>query len=276
MSSFRLERECVTFKPRPAEPVKTAPAALAAPAAAVNTEAQQEAERLEALRREAAELEEQAQQNLANAQAECQRVTEEARKEAARILAEAQKQAQELMKQEKERGYAEGQAASEEETRQQRAENQRRLSAQIRSLKAMYDSKVNAVQEDVTELVAEMTEKIIAVKLQQDDQAFLNVIAMAMSRFRQSDDLTVHLSEEDYRHYNETGGIQHLDEARGRNVFLAKDASVEKNGCILESENGFVDCGVPGQMERMKEILRSEKDSGGYDEDPSKVQGSLA
>lgn len=271
MSSFRVQRECVTFKPRPTEKPRrieqTAPA---------DTALQQETERLEALRQEAQAQEEHAQELLAQAQADCQRVTEEAQKEAARILADAQKQAQELLAKEKARGYAEGQAASEEETRQQRAENQRRMAAQIRSLKAMYDSKVNAVQEEVTDLVAEMTEKIIAVKLQQDDQAFLNVIAMAMSRFRQSDDLTVHLSEDDYRHYNDTGSIQHLDEARGRNVFLAKDASVEKNGCILESESGFVDCGVPGQVNRMKEILRSEKDSGGYDGDPSKVQGSLA
>lgn len=274
MSSFRLERECVTFKPRPEESAKAA--AQYSASAAVNTAAKREAERLEALRQKAAEQETCARRTLENAEAESRRVTGEARKEAARILAGAQKQAQALLKQEKERGYAEGRAAAEEETRQQRADNQRRVDAQIRSLKAMYDSKVNAVQEEVTELVAEMTEKIIAVKLQQDDQAFLNVIAMAMSRFRQSDDLTVHLSEEDYRRYNETGGIQRLDEAKGRKVFLTRDASVKKNGCILESENGFVDCGVPGQVERMKEILRSEKDSGGYDGDPSKMQGSLA
>ena len=273
MSSFRVERECVTFKPRSAEPAQ---AVQYRASAEVNTEAQQEARRLEALRQEAATMEEQARQSQSDAQAESRRMTEEARKEAARILADAQKQAQELLQQEKDRGYAEGQAAAEEEIRQQRAENQRRMDTQLRSLKAMYDSKVNAVQEEVTELVAEMTEKIIAVKLQQDDQAFLNVIAMAMSRFRQSDDLTVHLSGDDYRHYNDTGSIQRLDEARGKKVFLTKDPSVAKNGCILESENGFVDCGIPGQVERMKEILRSEKDSGEYDGDPSKMQGSLA
>ncbi len=272
MSSFRVERACVTFKPRPEKPSREERSS----AARADTAERREEEHLKALQKEAARAQDRAQRALAGAQAESRHVAEEARKEAARILADAQKQAQELLEQEKARGYAEGQAAAEEEIRRQRSENQKRLDAQLLSLKAMYDSKVDAVQEDVTDLVAEMTEKIIGVKLQQSDQAFLNVISMAMSRFRQGDDLTVRLSDGDYRHFSETGSIQELDETRGRNVLLARDPSVEKGGCILESESGFVDCGVPGQLERMKEILRSEKDRGGDDGGSAKVQGSLA
>lgn len=272
MSSFRVERECVTFKPCQPESRRPEPAAVQP----VDTEAQQAARRLEALRREAVQIQERIQRATAEAQAESRRVTEEARKEAAHIFADAKKQAKKLFEQEKARGYAEGQAAAEEDIRTQKAENQKRLDAQILSLKAMYDSKVDAVQEDVTDLAGEMTEKIIGIKLEENDEAFLNAIAVAMSRFRQNDDLTIHLSEEDCRHYSETGSIQQLDEARGRKMFFTRDPSVEKNGCILESDAGLVDCGIPGQLERMKEILRSEKDSGGYGGGSAKVQGSLA
>lgn len=272
MSSFRVERACVTFRPRPEKPLREE----RKPAAQADMAERREEERLTTLQKEAAQAQERARRALAAAQAESRQMAEEARKGAAQILSDAQKQAQELLEQEKARGYAEGQTAAEEEIRRQRAENQKRLDAQILSLKAMYDSKVDALQEDVTDLVAEMTEKIIGVKLQQNDQAFLNVISMAMSRFRQGDDLTVRLSDDDYRHFSETGSIQELDETRGRNVLLARDPSVEKDGCILESESGFVDCGVPGQLERMKEILRSEKDKDGYDGGSAKVQGSLA
>lgn len=272
MSSFRVEREWVTFKPRQPDPRRPEPAAENPADMAVR----REAERLEAVRREAADMQERARCAAEDARLESQHIVEEAHREAEGILAGAREQAEKLLAQEKARGYAEGQAAAEDEIRAQRTENQRRLDAQLLSLKAMYDSKVDAVQEDVTDLVGGITEKIIGIRLERSDETFLNVVAEAMSRFRQNDNLTVHLSEEDFRHYSETGSIQQLSEARGKNIFLARDASMEKNGCILESETGFVDCGVPGQLVRMKEILKSEKDGGRYDGGSAKVQGSLA
>lgn len=271
MSSFRVERQCVAFKPRQDNVPNYNPITSA--------------DEKETLRRkmQLVQLEEQteksraeAQQIRTEAQKECARLKEEAGRAAAQLLDQAKKEAQALQKAEKERGFLEGQKASEKEKQKWKAGEQEKFDTQVQQMQAMYKSKIDEIQKDVTTLVAEITEKIIGIKMSESDQTFLNVVEAAMSRFRQNDDLVVHLSSEDFRHFSETGSISALSKTRGRNLFLHKDPSMKKGGCVLESDAEFVDCGVSGQLDRMKEVLASEKGDDFYDEQTAKVQGSLA
>lgn len=275
MSSFRVERECVAFcsktkgKPAPAGGTDGRPRCDAADRKKEEEIArkQEQAERASA----------RAEQLLEDAKKESGEIREQARQEALRIAAEASEQAKGLREEEKARGYADGKKASEEEVGKWKEQERERFDSLTRQMKDEYDSKVDAIQSDVTELVMEITEKIIGVKLEESDEAFLHVVNSAMSRFRQSEEITVHLSGEDFHRYS--GSIEKTDEARGRSVSLNRDPSLRRGECVLESEAEFVDCGVPGQLDRARALLKEEqeKEESGYEgRHAAKVQGSLA
>lgn len=271
MSSFRVERQCVTFKPRQDDASNYNPVTSTDEKETLRRKMQ-----LVQLEKQAEKSRAEAQQIRTEAQQESSKLKEKAEQTAAQLLDQAKEEARALQKAEKERGFSEGQKASEKEKQEWKAREQEKFNTQVRQMQAMYKSKVDEVQKDVTTLVAEITEKIIGIKMSENDQAFLNVVEAAMSRFRQNDDLVIHLSSEDFRHFSETGSISALSKTRGRNLFLHKDPSMKKGGCVLESDAEFVDCGIPGQLDRMKKILASEKSDEFYDEQTAKVQGSLA
>ena len=147
-----------------------------------------------------------------------------------------------------------------------------------RQLKDDYDSRVDVLQNEIMELVKQIAEKIIDIKLEQSDQAFLNVIGAAMSRFHQNEEITIHLCGEDFRHYSATGSIEKMEQARGRKTALNVNPLMKRSDCVLESETKLADCGVPGQLNRAYELLKEvhEKEECGYGGHIAKVQGSLA
>ena len=275
MSLFRVERQYVAFESCP----KDLPPGDEQPA---HSGMEQEKRRGEA---EAAEKQARAEQALAHAeqlltaaQAECAQLLEQARREAAQVTGEAQHQAETLREEEKKRGYAEGRRAAETDTAEWKRQEQERFGILTRQLKDTYDGKVDALQEDIVELVMEVAEKIIGVKLEQSDEAFLQVIGEAMSRFHQSEEITVHLCGEDFRHYSSLGSIERMEQARGRKITLNMNPALKRSDCVLESEGKLVDCGVPGQLARTYELLKDEqkKEECGYGGHSAKVQGSLA
>lgn len=265
MSSFRVERQRVSFLSQ-AELVRDAQTKPTE-----DSESERQLSQAVWEKQQAEHEKAYARQMLETSRQEAEQIRKQAHQEADRILAEAKKQAQLLLEEEKKRGYAEGRqdaAAAEEQWKAGEADKLCRLAAQ---LEQTYQTAVDEVQRDAGELAAEIAEKIIGIRLQESDEAFRNVIAAAAARFRQSDSITVLLGGEDYRRY--LGA--HLDELTGKAMTLEKNDSLGRGDCILESEDQIVDCGVSGQLRRLRGILQ---ESGGEEEEHeqngAEVQGA--
>ena len=275
MSLFRVERQYVEFSPcSPQTPTEYDQQGGSGTQSENRRREAELAEKLE----QAEQTTAQAQHLLEDAREESAQLLEQARLEAARIIEEGRRQAEALRKEEKKHGYAEGRKAAEEEISSWKELEQQRLDVLTRQLKDDYDSRVDALQNEILELVMQIAEKIIGIKLEQSDQVFLNVIGAAMSQFHQNEEITIHLCDEDFRHYSATGSIEKMDPARGRKITLNMNPSMKHNDCVLESEMKLADCGVPGQLKRAYELLKEEheKEECSYGGHAAKVQGSLA
>lgn len=271
MSSFRVERQRVSFLSQ-AEVVRSSTGQPPA-----DSEGSRERMEIAWEKEQTEHAKAYTKQLLASSRKEAEQLLEKARRDADKIRSDAQEKARLLMEQEKQRGFAEGRqesTAAGEQWKAQEIEKLRLLAAQ---LEEQYQEKVNEVQKDAAELAAEIAEKIIGIRLEETDTVFLNVIDNAMSRFRQSGSITVHLSSEDYQRYSGGESLLQLDGLKGKKVTLEKNESLRKGDCVLETEDQFVDCGIKGQMDRLSGILR---ETGGEDEgherDFAEVQGAPA
>jgi flagellar assembly protein FliH len=249
MSSFRVERQCVAFQSRAMEPVQNVP--FPTPDADLQAK-----EILEQAQAQAAQIKADAQKLLEETETERRTILEQAQQEVTSLLADGQRQAKAAFESEKARGLAEGQEAAEKENRAWRSQEQQALDEKSQALQTEYDRKLAEVQQELTGLAIEIAEKIIGICLDASDEAILHVIAEALARFRQNEEVVVHLSREDYQRFAGTDEIGQLEEAKGKNVTLSANASYKKGDCVVESSAEFVDCGVSGQLERLGEIFQ--------------------
>lgn len=272
MSSFRVERQRVSYLPQ-AEIVWSDQT----PQRRGENELSLQKEQLDWEKEQVEHTRAYLDQMRETAKHEADEQLRKAQREAEKLLAETQEQARLLMERERERGLADGRKAAEEENRQRKAQEEEELQQLQEQLRAQYQDKVDEVQGSVAELAMEIAEKIIDIKLEETDTAFLNVVEGAMSRFRHGENITALLSDEDYQRYSKSENLSQAAKSRGKTIVLEKNASFHKGDCVLETESQFVDCGVSGQLTRLGKLLR---EGGGeeceHEPDFAKVQGSLA
>lgn len=271
MSSFRVERQRVSFFAQ-AEMVQPSPKP-----ACRDDDFDRQRQELAREKENALHTKKYAKQLLEDSRQEAEQILQKAKHEAEIRLNDAQEQAEQLRQQEKKRGYDEGWKEAQAAGQQWKKKEQEKMKQASDRLEVQYQSKVDEVEKASAELAMEITKKIIGIKLEEDDTAFLNVIHAAMARFRQTDNIIIRLNSEDYRRYTNTESITHADEAQGRSIILEQDESLGKGDCVLETENQFVDCGVHGQLERVEKILREvDGEEQEHEQNFAKVQGSLA
>lgn len=270
-SLFRVERQRVSFESdikkafqKPGEP------------AAQQTKDEVYAE-IERQGCQAEELRKRAEKMLASAQQEKEQLLAEAQGEKEQLLAEARQQVQTLRADAKERGYEEGLAAARDEREAWLDRQREEIGRQLQELSDHYDGQLEQIEESVISIVMEITKKVINVEMEKDDVAFTNVVSDALAHYHQDERIVVHLCGRDYQRYAESGAIGALSESKGKQIFYAKEPFYREGDCILETDTGFTDCGISGQLERLDETFRQigdemkEEADGCDDGDPETV-----
>ena len=273
MSSFRVERQRISFQAQGEQSQRTQ-----SDKPDVLSEIQREQETLMQQRQETERKIARVEQMLEQAQRERSTILERAQQEATQIIANGQKQAKDAYDAAQKSGYADGQKVSEQANEAWRATEREKLDAKLQQTRQDYEDRLRELQKNLTELVMEITKKVIGIQLATSDEALLNIVAAALSRFRQNEEVVVHLSREDYQHFSEEGSIEQMNEAKGKEVTLAQEASYRKGDCMVESNAEFVDCGVSGQIERLSDSFRkaAEEEDNGHDGNTAKIPGVSA
>jgi len=267
MSSFRVERQNVSFQSL-AEPMHPADTRRPAPDAVP-----QDTRELEEKRAQAMQAEADARRHMEDAQREAEGLLETARKRAEEIAAQAERDAQKALEESRREGLEAGrrEAVSEQETWKQQEEETLRQKED--ELDRRYDERLDAIQNDLIDLTMEIAEKIIGVKLQESDEALLNIVGAALSRFRRSESVTVRVSGGDYRRLSGSEEFTKMTDESGKQVSLERDPKLHPGDCILETENELIDCGADGQLERLDGILREGGGEEEHGEDAAKMPG---
>ncbi len=256
MSSFRVERQRVTFFPLEETVVSSHSSDKGS-----NRDGRAKNKNLPPDQQKCVEeAQECARKMQEDTKREAEQLLAQARDECTKTVQEAQRQVLALYEREKKRGYQEGLEMAEMEASHRKSRELEEYTRMVQTIRQESERHFTVLRSSVMDLAAEVAEKIINMKLDESDEAFLNVITGVMTQMRQRDDIAVYVSTEDYHRYFGADNASVIPSGKRSEAAVFEDTSLQKGDCVIETENELIDCGVPGQIERLKQVLRENRE----------------
>lgn len=214
-------------------------------------EAEETAEKLE----NSADMEEAANSIIEDAKQMYQKIIEEANSEAKAAIEAAESEAQELMSASKETGYREGYESGYLEGRKE-AQSVIDEAAELRKfLDDRKESIYKEAEEEVLQLVLEISKKVIGDELIQNNEVILSLVNMALQKcaFKKKLILKVSPQDSDFAIENKdricmlVEGISDID--------IVTDLSLSRGSCIIETPSGEINSSIDVQIKEIEKIF---------------------
>jgi flagellar assembly protein FliH len=197
---------------------------------------------------------------------QAQKIRQEAEDEAKGIIEEARKKAQELEaeiqdkvdKHEKE-AFAKGHAKGREEGFQEgRGEVERLVESLQKIISAAIDKRNQIIQESETQvinLVLLIAKKVIKVISENQRNVVINNVVQALRKLKSRGDVVIRVNLADVELTSE-----HINDfmkmvENVKSVTVLEDSSVDRGGCIIETDFGQIDARISSQLHEIEEKI---------------------
>ena len=188
----------------------------------------------------------------ADAENEAAQIVEKAKAEAAQIVAEAQAQHDKLVSEARNEGFEQG---SQEGYQKGAAEVERLIERMHKILEAVMQRREEILQDtegQIVELVILMARKVIKILSENQKNVIMANTVAALRKVKTRGEVTLRVNIEDVKlttaHADEF--IQHVENVQG--ITVQEDSSVEKGGCIVETDFGAIDARISSQLTELE------------------------
>ena len=223
----------------------------------LKAQAQQEAERIIKAAEDTAFAEvkrqtDQAAVIKADAENEAAAIIEKAKAEAAQIVAEANAQHDKIVSEARNEGFERG---SQEGFEKGSAEVERLIERMHKILEAVMQRREEILQDtesQIVELVILMARKVIKILSENQKNVIMANTVADLRKVTTRGNVTLRVNIEDVKlttaHADEF--IQHVENVQG--ITVQEDSSVEKGGCIVETDFGAIDARISSQLTELE------------------------
>lgn len=183
------------------------------------------------------------------------KIIEEANAEARKIMERAETESRSLLSVSKENGYKEGY-----ESGYLKGKNEAQsIIDEASEIKLFLDRRRESLyketEEQILDLIMNISKKVIGQDLSQNKEALLSLINQGLQKCAFKDKLTLKISNLDFDFVNENKyrickmveGISDID--------IVPDLSLSKGSCIIETLSGEINSGMDVQLEEVKKIF---------------------
>jgi flagellar assembly protein FliH len=192
-----------------------------------------------------------------DARDEANRILEDARTRADQMLVEANEKAKELYEEQKDIGYKEGAAASEEELNRKLADIEAYNTSRQQELEGEYQQKLGSMETDIVDAIIQVFNKVFHIQFEEKQDILLHLINDTLYSIEPGKHFRILVSDEDWEYVEE-----HLPEIRERlggevSLEVTRDPKLSKSECRIETENGIYDCGMEQELDGLCRDIRS-------------------
>ena len=188
----------------------------------------------------------------ADAENEASAIIEKAKAEAAQIVAEAQSQHDKIVSEARNDGFEQGHQEGYEKGA---AEVDRLIERMHKILEAVMQRREEILQDtesQIVELVILMARKVIKILSENQKNVIMANTVAALRKVKTRGNVTLRVNIEDVKlttaHADEF--IQHVENVQG--ITVQEDSSVEKGGCIVETDFGAIDARISSQLTELE------------------------
>jgi flagellar assembly protein FliH len=153
-----------------------------------------------------------------------------------------------------ENGFHQGERAGMEMAEKKAETIMRRYGDSIRELGKYKVALYSQVEREVVQLAVEVARKIVHREIQADPEVIQTLVKVALDRVSGRSAVTVRVNPVDYNFLldKNRGWIQ--EQGTGQEITLVADKSVERGGCLVQTESGDVDARIE---EGFREVERA-------------------
>lgn len=188
----------------------------------------------------------------ADAENEAFQIIQKAKQEAEQIIAEAQTQRDKLQLEAKSQGFEQGHAEGYEKGE---AEVNRLIERMHKILEAVMQRREEILKDtesQIVELVILMARKVIKILSENQKNVVMANVVAALKKVRTRGAVTLRVNLEDVKltTANISEFIKHIENVEG--ITVLEDSSVEKGGCIVETDFGAIDARISSQLTELE------------------------
>lgn len=205
----------------------------------------------DALTDDAAMGEQQAAASLENANAEAERIIEEARLQAEQIIADANKNADAAFEEAKQNGYYEGNEKAQEEMNIKQAQLEAEFDNKRKELEQEYNNLKESIEPELVEVITDVFRKVTGVVAEDNQEIILHLINDVMHNADGSRDYVIKVSPDDYKFLVNNQGKIYCAMSREVNIDIVKDATLERNQCMIETNTGIFNCSLDIELNNL-------------------------
>lgn len=196
-----------------------------------------------------------AQKELSDARAEAERIVSEAREEAEKLRLEGQDSYARVQDEAREAGHREGRDAGYDEG----IKEAERLAEQLQRVLDMAIEKRTAIIEDsetqIIELVLMIARKVVKVISENQKNVVINNVIQALRKLKTRGEVLVRVNLEDVELASDrikdfTRMVENV-----RSVTVVEDSTVDKGGCVIETDFGEIDARISSQLKEIEDKI---------------------
>lgn len=131
----------------------------------------------------------------------------------------------------------------------------RAVDAKMVELDQEYAMAIEALEPKFVALITDIYERIFNIDLSEYEQILVNLVTDTMRKSDNSRSFLIHFSSEDYRSLSEQNREELEAASSGAKIDIIEDIGLSRGQCLLETDNGVLDCGVDTQLSELKKKL---------------------
>ena len=124
----------------------------------------------------------------------------------------------------------------------------------VETLSAMQSELFRRHKDDIINLAVEISRRILAHRIEQDDYKIQDVIKQALDDAPTQRDIVIRLNPKDYARIEQLTKSSEKDFAKGA-TFVA-DEGIAPAQCLLETPKGIVESFIDGHLDKISEVLK--------------------
>jgi flagellar assembly protein FliH len=152
-----------------------------------------------------------------------------------------------------ENGFAQGEKAGMEIAERKIEVVMKRYAESIMEVGRLRSALYAQVEREVVKLAIEVAKKIVHREIQADREIIETLVHVALSHVAEKSAVTVHLSPLDYNYLLEHRA--ELTQSEGRDISLLADQSIERGGCLIQTECGDIDARIEEKFREVEQAF---------------------
>lgn len=182
------------------------------------------------------------------AKEEASSIVDAAKKQAEKIIAEARAQEQEIISKAESEGLKQGREEGFSNGRNEVERLVERMHKIIDSVQDKRQEILDNTEQQIVDLVILMTRKVVKIMSDNQKSVIMANVVQALKKVKGRGDVTLRVNLSDIKLTTEHVQDFIKEVENIKNISIVEDSSVEKGGCIVETDFGAVDARIASQL----------------------------